>query len=120
MIRRSLLILLGLAVPAAAADKRPFAIPDLYRLKGVEEPAIAPDGRSVVYKLTSSDLMAVKRWSNLWRVSPDGTEGYALTFEDKLDSSPAFSADGKTLTVENEIAGGGQTAGKKTEVWIRK
>ncbi len=97
MTRRLALILLSLAVPAGAAARRPFAIPDLYRLKGVEEPAIAPDGRSIVYKVTSSDLKAVKRWSNLWRVGPDGTGGQALTFEEKVDSAPVFSADGKVL-----------------------
>ena len=56
MIRRSLLILLWLAVPAAAADKRPFTIPDLYRLKGVEEPAIATPSAA-----TPSALPAAER-----------------------------------------------------------
>lgn len=37
-------------------------------------------------------------------------------------SKATLSADGKTLTVENEItsAAGGQTAGKQTEIWLRK
>ena len=46
----------------------------------------------------------------------------------KMDGKPfgtskaTLSADGKTLTVENEITftGGGQTAGKQTETWVRK
>jgi dipeptidyl aminopeptidase/acylaminoacyl peptidase len=108
MICRALAFFLLLAVPAGAAPRRPFAIPDLYRLKGVDEPALSPDGRSVVYKVTSSDLKAVKRWSNLWRVRPDGTEPQALTFEEKSDSSPAFSADGKVLAFLSTRSGESQ------------
>ena len=87
---------LGLAADAAA-PKRAFTVPDLYRLKGVEEPTISPDGKSIVYKLTTSDLTAVKRWSQLWRIDADGGNPRALTFTDKVDSSPRFSPDGRTL-----------------------
>ena len=60
----SFVTVLALAVgasPSPAAEKRAFALPDLYRLQGVEEPAVSPDGRSIVYKVTTSDLAAVKR-----------------------------------------------------------
>jgi len=37
-------------------------------------------------------------------------------------SKAAFSADGKTITVENEFTStaGGQPVGKQTEIWVRK
>jgi dipeptidyl aminopeptidase/acylaminoacyl peptidase len=85
------------ASTALAAEKRAFALPDLYRLKGVEEPAVAPDGRSIVYRVTTSDLTSMKREANLWRVEPDGANAQALTFADKTDYAPRFSPDGKTL-----------------------
>ncbi|HPC83327.1 MAG TPA: S9 family peptidase [Thermoanaerobaculaceae bacterium] len=87
------------AVGAAvgAAEKRPFAVADLYRLVGVEEPVMAPDGSAVVYTLTRSDLSAMKRSSNLWRIAPDGSGARALTTSDARDFAPAFSADGRTL-----------------------
>lgn len=87
----------GIVAMAGAAEKKPFAVADLYRLVGVEEPAIAPDGSAIVYKLTRSDLPAMKRTSNLWRIAPDGSGARALTTSDASDSSPAFSADGRTL-----------------------
>lgn len=88
---------LALSTAAPAEEKRAFTIPDLFRLKGVEEPAVAPDGRTIVYKVTTSDLAAVKRQANLWRVGPDGANAEALTFADQADSAPRFSPDGRTL-----------------------
>ena len=93
----SIVAALALASGAGAAEKSAFTIPDLYRLKGVEEPALAPDGKTIVYKVTTSDLGAVKRQANLWRIDPDGANGRALTFADKTDSVPRFSPDGQTL-----------------------
>ena len=55
----------GLSAATASAQgaaKKPFGVADLYRLKGVEEPALSPDGKTIVYKVTTSDLQAVKRW----------------------------------------------------------
>lgn len=86
------------ALPLAAApEKRAVTIEDLHKVKGVAEPVIAPDGRSLVYTVTTTDLPAVKRWTNLWRVDADGKNARALTVLDKRDSSPAFSPDGATL-----------------------
>lgn len=85
------------AAPAAPAPKRAFTVDDVGRVKGVAEPAISPDGKSVVFSVTSTDLPAVKRWTNLWRVDADGKNGRALTVLDKRDASPAYSPDGATL-----------------------
>jgi dipeptidyl aminopeptidase/acylaminoacyl peptidase len=88
----------GIAQGAApAAPKRAFNVPDLYRIKSVEEPALSPDGKTIAYKLTTSDLAAVKRWSELWLIDADGGNPRALTHSDKVDSSPLFSPDGRTL-----------------------
>ena len=89
----SIVAALALASGAGAAEKSAFTIPDLYRLKGVEEPALAPDGKTIVYKVTTSDLGAVKRQANLWRIDPDGANGRALTFADKADSFQSQAAE---------------------------
>ena len=88
----------ALALPLSAAPaKRALTIDDVYRVKGVAEPAIARDGKSVVFTVTTTDLPKVKRWTNLWRVEADGKNARALTVLDKRDASPAFSPDGATL-----------------------
>jgi len=106
----SIVAALAVADGAGAAEKVAFTIPDLYRLQGVEEPALAPDGKTIVYKVTTSDLGAVKRQANLWRIDPDGANGRALTFTDKTDSVPRFSPDGKTLYFLSTRSG-------ETQVW---
>lgn len=100
------LVAFGVVASAGAGDdKKPFAVADLYRLVGVEEPAIAPDGSAIVYTVTSSDLGAMKRTSSIWRIAPDGSGARALTTSDASDSSPAFSADGRTLAFVSTRSG---------------
>ena len=96
------LMVLAASGPArgSSADgpaKRAFTVADLYRLKGVEEPALSPDGKTIVYKVTTSDLKEMTRSSQLWRVDADGSHARALTHTDKVDSAPRFSADGRSL-----------------------
>ena len=39
----------------------------------------------------------MKRWSQIWRIDADGSNPRAFTHTDKVDSSPRFSPDGRTL-----------------------
>ncbi|HYN03681.1 MAG TPA: S9 family peptidase, partial [Vicinamibacteria bacterium] len=118
-------LLAVLPFSAGAAEKRAFAIADLYAVKGVAEPAIAPDGRSVAFAVTTTDLPAIRRQTDLWRVDADGKGARALTLSDKRDASPAFSPDGTVLAFLSTRAGdpqvfflptGGGEAEKKTDV----
>ena len=65
-LRRFLLPLLILAVPGFAAEKRAFQIEDLYRLKGVQHLALSPDGSRLAFEVSSQDLKAAKRDTQLW------------------------------------------------------
>ncbi|HEV8268889.1 MAG TPA: hypothetical protein VGR00_11660 [Thermoanaerobaculia bacterium] len=86
-----------LAAPDPGASKRAFAIEDFYRLSPVGAPALSPDGKTVVYGLTTNDLPKAKRTVHLWRVDPDGKNGRQITFADGRDENPAFSPDGKWI-----------------------
>jgi dipeptidyl aminopeptidase/acylaminoacyl peptidase len=110
---------------AGAVEPRPFTIADLYRVKGVAEPALSPDGRSVVFTVTTTDLPAIQRQANVWRVDADGKNARGLTVTDKRDASPAFSPDGTVLAFLSTRSGdpqvfflptGGGEAEKKTDV----
>ncbi|MFI5182113.1 MAG: S9 family peptidase [Thermoanaerobaculia bacterium] len=120
-----LLILAALPALAQKTEKRPFTLPDLYRIAGVGEPALSPDGKSIVYAVTTGDVKAGKRTTALWRVGADGTGARRLTWADGRDTSPVFSPDGKTLAFLSTRSGdpqlfflplSGGEAEKKTDV----
>ncbi|HQR46560.1 MAG TPA: S9 family peptidase [Thermoanaerobaculia bacterium] len=90
----------SLAAPLAAEGppaKRPFTLPDFYRVVTVGEPALSPDGRSVVYTVTAGDVKTGKRTTALWTVGTDGAGARRLTWSEARDTQPTFTPDGKTL-----------------------
>ncbi len=100
MSKRSapLALLLLLARPAPASDTgRAFTLQDLYRVKSVAEPAVSPDGQTIVYSVATNDWAAKKKTAALWRVNADGTNARQITSGDGLDEHPFFSPDGRTL-----------------------
>ena len=50
------LAVVACAAVAGAAERRAATIADLYRVKGVAEPAIAPDGKPASYLLVKKHL----------------------------------------------------------------
>ena len=64
-------VILFSASSATAAGKRPMTLDDLFRLQRVADPQISPDGKTVVYVLTTVDLPGNKTTSNLWLASAD-------------------------------------------------
>jgi dipeptidyl aminopeptidase/acylaminoacyl peptidase len=79
------------------AQKRAFAIEDLYRVKNVADLHVSPDGKSVVFVVTTSDLARAKRNAHIWAINIDGQNLRQLTMSDKSESSPALSPDGKQI-----------------------
>ncbi len=96
MKRLLLLLLLPVIAATAVAQKRPFTIEDVYRIRNVGALSLSPDGRSVLYTLTASDLARAKRTTRVWIMDADGANARELTHGDS-DSSPSFSPDGKTV-----------------------
>jgi len=92
------LLVVGLLQPSIqSADKRAFSLEDLYQLKSIPGFDLSRDGSQVIYTLTTSDLARGKRISHLWRTDLNGTPAQQLTFDEKGESSPAISPDGKWL-----------------------
>src|SRR5262245_22677543 len=92
------LTILSLALTAPAfAQKRAFTIEDLYRVKSISDVHVAPDGKSIVYVVTESDLPRAKRMGHIWMMDLDGRNPRQLTNSAKGEASPRFSPDGKSL-----------------------
>src|SRR5512132_3075597 len=83
---------------SALAQKRAFTIEDFYRVKSISDVHVSPDGRSVIYALTTSDLPRAKRVTHIWMMDANGQNARQLTSGDKSESSPAFSPDGKWIS----------------------
>ena len=76
--------------------KRAFTIEDLYRVKGVSDLTLSPDGRTLLFTLAVSDLPRAKRTSRIWAMDADGSNARPMTQGD-VDSSARFSPDGKQI-----------------------
>jgi dipeptidyl aminopeptidase/acylaminoacyl peptidase len=114
-MKRLLLLVFSLFLATAAvAQKRAFTIEDLYRTKGIGELAVSPDGATVAFTLTTSDLSRGKRSNRIWIMDADGRNSRALTQGDK-DSAPHFAPDGKSIAFVRDgnlfllpLSGGGE------------
>ena len=93
------------ALPALGETGRAFTLEDLYRVKSVGEPAISPDGKTVVYSVGTNDWPSKKRTVALWRVGLDGKDARPITSGEARDEHPFFSPDGKTLAFLSTRAG---------------
>lgn len=99
-MRRSSLWLLALVPASLMAQtpaKRRLVPGDIYRIKEVGSPTIAPDGQWVAYSVTTTDSAKDKRNTDLYMVSWDGTRTVRLTSSPDGESSPKWSPDNRYL-----------------------
>ena len=83
-----------------------MTLDDLFAFKRVGDPQISPDGKQVVYQVTTVDLDANKTSTNLWVAATDGkTPPRQLTTSSKRDRHPRWSPDGKQHPLRVEPLG---------------
>jgi dipeptidyl aminopeptidase/acylaminoacyl peptidase len=107
----ALLACLILAAPVCAdtAKKRPMTIDDLFRFKRVSDPQISPDGKMVVYVVTTVDDVAKNKTSSrLWLAPTSAGKPHLLTNAAKHDRHPRWSPDGKYVLFESDRSGDSQ------------
>jgi len=106
--------LLAGAVVDATAQRRPVAIDDQFRFQDVGSPEISPDGEWIVYTVTTTDVAADRRNTDLWKVKWDGSSRTQLTFSTENETSPKWSPDGKYISFLSSRPG----PAKGTQVWL--
>ena len=96
-MKKTFLLFLSVAmITAAFAQKRPFAIEDLYKIKGVADPQISPDGRKIAFTVTENNLAEGKSNSEIYLMDADGNNIRKLTDNPAADYHPRWSPDGKS------------------------
>ena len=102
-----LFVLVAAALPAAAA--RPMSLDDLLNAVRVSDPQLSPDGKWVAFVRTGTDQKTLKRNADLFLVPSDGSAPpRPLTRDEKSDSAPRFSPDGRTLAFLSTRSGSSQ------------
>ncbi len=98
----ALLTVVGfLAPPPATAQegvRRSPAPLDIYRLREVSDPQVAPAGDWVAYVVTVLDSASDRGASDLWMTSWDGKTTIQLTNSAEGERSPRWSPDGRYLS----------------------
>jgi len=101
---RSLTLLAALTLPAClfpfpglSAQKRAMTVEDYLALKTVGDPQVSPDGKWVVYTVSTVSLPDNKSTSRLWLAGTATGAARELSEGVGSDRSPRWSPDGRTI-----------------------
>ena len=102
LVSAGILMIVLAAGPAAGQDEkasvpRSLTVEDYFRIRGVDEPQISPDGKWVAYTVTTSDIEKDESTSRIWMVLAAGGEPVPMTAEARSASHPRWSPDGRFL-----------------------
>ena len=101
-----------------AVERKPLAVTDLAKVRGVADPQLSPDGRWIAYTVSTVDAEKDKRDTDIWMIGWDGVDRVRLTsLADSSESKPRWSPDGRYLAF---IAKRGDDDEKKlgSQVWL--
>jgi dipeptidyl aminopeptidase/acylaminoacyl peptidase len=88
------LVLFTLLAFTAVAQKRAMTHEDVFLLKRTGDPAVSPNGRTLVFSLVEPDYDAAKQITDLWIVPADGSHpARRLTSAKAPESGVAWSPD---------------------------
>lgn len=104
-------VLAGSALLAARQTLRPMSLADLLTAVRVADAQLSPDGQTVLYQRTTTDLTANRRHSEIWAVPAAGGAPMALLTSARNDTTARWSPDGTRIAFLSTREGGSQ-------VWI--
>ncbi len=99
-----------LVLAAGAADPHPFSVHDMLAMRRIGDPAVSPDGKTVLFTVRDTDVQANRGRADLWLAAVDGSSIRQLTANPENDSSGRWSEDGKSVLFLS-------TRGGSSQVW---
>jgi len=104
---QSIVLILVLTI-VSYPQTRAIEFSDFFQMGRVTEPQISPDGKYVAYTITVYSIEKNKGNADIFLVSTDGKERRQLTFSEKNDHAPRWSADGKSIAFLSDRNGSSQ------------
>jgi dipeptidyl aminopeptidase/acylaminoacyl peptidase len=86
-------LIVGIALPTLAGDKRPFSVEDLYRIGRVSQLVVSPGGEYAAFVVKKFDMDANKGQASIWLASLKEGTSRQLTFSDKSDWAPRWISE---------------------------
>src|SRR5437762_1769595 len=95
-----------LSTTGGAQGRRAMTIDDVVTAVRVTEPALSPDGRSVAYVRTTTDLVSGRRNGDIYIVPAAGAAApKLLAGGEQADGTPQFSPDSKSVAFISSLDG---------------
>ena len=82
---------------ANSAELKSFDVERSWALQRIGNPAISPDGKTIIAPVSRVVMSEDKSYSDLWLWRSDGSAERAFTTHVSNESAPTFSPDGKQL-----------------------
>ena len=92
-----LFIIILIFIFFAHAEKAPFSLEALYKIKNVSDPQISPDGKKILFSVTSYSLHKGESNSEIYVMDSDGKNQRRMTNNPAADFHPRWAADGKSF-----------------------
>src|ERR1044072_2283459 len=86
--RGILLILIATTVLCAQTSKHPLRLDDLAPFRNVGDPQVSPDGKSVAYTVSTTDVKEDKGSTHIWMIGCDGTNDRQITLSTDGEGGP--------------------------------
>lgn len=81
---------------------------DVFDLRYISDPQIAPDGQKIAYLLNTKDVMTDANQASIWVTNADGSNNFPLLDPEMTGSSPRWSPNGKKLLYLSNRTGSNQ------------
>lgn len=109
------------ALNAQQQDKRMMLPSDVLKMKSIRQPKVSPEGKWVLYTISTVDSIKDKNVTKLYMTDWDGKETVQLTEQTKNPGAAAWSPDGKYISfIANSNNEDASTAARQLYVMDRR